>query len=1646
MNFFSQEADNGSRVFASGVGGVGTAVSADPRPGVPGGRVRPGLEALEPRWLLSTIRWINPNGGSWNVPGNWDLNRLPMAGDDVVIDLAGSGAVTLSTGTVEIQSLHSTRPFQFSNDSLWVHGLLEVDNTFQLGGGTLRGATIAAGTTAQVIGGFTYLQDVTLNGNLLIPQGQVGMEGTWSNHGTITVSGGTIDFYGTFPTAAIGHLVHTSGEVNIDGVLENTGSTLTLDNTAGSWQTVNGGTIHGGTVVAIGSNRLMMHYRGALDGVVYDGTLDVSNGSLTVTNGLILNGTLLVGASGTGASVTFDGTQTLGGTGIVVFGTSYSPFVFGSNNGTVTLAPTITVRGGMGALVNVINQGTIDVSAATTSMNLYGTWRNEGVITLGQGTVTLDGTFSTSGLGSFRRSGGTVNLTGTLDNTNQTLTLNAATGSWQLAGGTILGGTVAATGGAALVPTNRGGTLNGVNLSADVQIPANTALNFAGAWSNHGTLTLSGGTLNLGGTFTPATLGTWRRSGGTVNITGTLNNAGNTLLLNADTGSWGLNGGTINGGVVVMTDGTQLVAGSYPSRLIGVTVNGYLNVTGSTLTIDGGLTLNGFLAVGSGATGASVVFEGTQTLAGAATVLLGKSTFNSLSDSGGVVTFGATILVRGGSGRLSDFVNQGTIEVSTPDADLTLGADGNSWRNGGALTLTAGALTLGSSNNTFTVADLGTFTRSGGTVNLAGTLDNTGQTLTLNAATGSWLLAGGRITGGSLTTAAGAALVPTSRKGTLNGVALFTDINVGLNAGLTLAGNWVNYRTLSVTGGTLDLGGTMTIATLGVLQRSSGTVNLSGTLDNTGTTLTLDATTGSWALAGGTITGGTIVTQGNASLMANSSSSQLDGVTLDGALDVEGGFVNVSHGLELNGTITLGRLSAGGRLAFAGGDQALDGTGTITFGTSSNNLLEAISGTVQLGRGITIRGGTGQINNFINEGTIAVSAATSNITLGGGWRNDGAILLEAGLLNLGGTFTLAGLGNLQRSGGTVSITGMLNNSNELRLDATTGSWQLDGGTIRGGTVTTADGAALLLTNHGGTFDGVTLNTDLQITNNATLYLNGSWHNQGTLTLTSGTLNLGGQFTRDDLGDFRRDGGTVNLTGTLRNAGHILTLDAATGPWYLKGGTIDGGTILLNDGIVLDVSAPFLSQLNGVTVDGYLAVSNGPLMVTNGLTVNGILALGNGSGAGQLSFNGTQTFAGAALVRLSDSLFNSFGASNGTVTLGPNVEIQGGMGRLVDVVNQGIIDVSESGAHVILQGDNWHNFGTIRVSNGSLDLGGTFTQAVLGTLQHSGGTINITGTLDNTLGELALNDTTGAWQLAGGTITGGRITTSGRGSLITTQQGGILNGVTLDTDIDVAPNALLTLAGAWVNHRMLSVTGGTLNLGGTFTPATLGRLRHSDGTVNLTGTLDNTGTQLTLDDTTGSWVLSGTIQGGTVTPTGGGHLFISSYGGHLNGVTLNSDVQVVGANLTITNGLTLNGTLTLGNLITTGSLTFNGTQMLGGTGTIVFADSGFLNAVQATTGTVTIGPGITVRGASGSISNFINQGTIELSALGGTLSLSGSNWRNDGVLTLSQGTLNLGGTFTAAALGDFRRSGGTVTLSGTLDNTGRTLTFNDTIGS
>src|SRR5207249_12303171 len=135
-----------------------------------------------------------------------------------------------------------------------------------------------------------------------------------------------------------------------------------------------------------------------------------------------------------------------------------------------------------------------------------------------------------------------------------------------------------------------------------------------------------------------------------------------------------------------------------------------------------------------------------------------------------------------------------------------------------------------------------------------------------------------------------------------------------------------------------------TLASLGVLNRSGGTVNLTGTLTNT--TLALNDTTGSWVLNGGTVQGGTINTINGAAMIV--SSGTLDGVTVNGDWDVgssvNGASLTVLNGLVLNGTVQVGNPTNywSGAIRFED-SQTLSGSGKVVFGNNGYNSVNLVN-------------------------------------------------------------------------------------------------------------------------------------------------------------------------------------------------------------------------------------------------------------------------------------------------------------------------------------------------------------------------------------------------------------------------------------------------------------------------------------------------------------------------------------------------------------------------------------------------------------------------------------------------------------------------------------------------------------------------------
>jgi hypothetical protein len=238
---------------------------------------------------------------------------------------------------------------------------------------------------------------------------------------------------------------------------------------------------------------------------------------------------------------------------------------------------------------------------------------------------------------------------------------------------------------------------------------------------------------------------------------------------------------------------------------------------------------------------------------------------------------------------------------------------------------------------------------------------------------------------------------------------------------------------------------------------------------------TADLLSGTYLLDGGTIMGGTWNVGPGNFVVTRSSSNRLDGVTFNGNLDLSTEFANlrIGNGLSLNGAVNLSGNYA--RLTFEGA-QVFDDA-EVNFGATSlsaeSHLSVDAGGFLTLGPNLLVHGGFGRIDGggvllnrgriaadidrralrispavFVNEGILEaleggmaigtegtswinstsgeIRAVSSALTFDGNWSNQGTITSVDSRLRLGGRFTTAGIGTLDRSGGDVWITGTLN--------------------------------------------------------------------------------------------------------------------------------------------------------------------------------------------------------------------------------------------------------------------------------------------------------------------------------------------------------------------------------------------------------------------------------------------------------------------------------------------------------------------------------------------------------------------------------------------------------------------------------------------
>jgi hypothetical protein len=766
-------------------------------------------------------------------------------------------------------------------------------------------------------------------------------------------------------------------------------------------------TLNSGAVVTLSSNTWIHK----LTDSATQGSLTDSGVSLTLTTASSISNAL----NFTGGTITGPGDLTVTG-----------PFTWGG--GTMSGSGRTNASGGLSIT------GGVNLDGRTLNNTGAATWSGTGYIYAYDGAVVNNsGTFSAQSDVYFYWNTGAAPTF----NNSGTFTKTSSTGTTTIQGLFNNSGTVNVNSGT--LALQFGGTDSG-----SFAVTAGNTLSFSGGYHNlaaasgvsgAGTVAVSGGTVDVQGSFSPAAVSL---SGGVVNFfanpvsLATLNMSGGTLLGGADVGvSSALNwsGGT-------MADvGSTSVAGTATLSITGtVFLDGRtLNNAGAATWTGTGYVYTGDGAVVNNQTGATFAAQSDvyfYAYTGDSPTFNNAGTFTKAASSGTTTMQGL-------------FNNTGTVDVQSGTLALT----GGGVSTGGTFTAEAGkTLVFGGgyftidSASTINDNGAGAVTFSSGTVDILGTYNVAGTTTisggVVNFFASPVSLATLNMSGGTLLGGADVA-VSSALNWTGGTMADVGSTSVAGTATLTISGTGSVY----LDGRTLNNAGAATWSTGGYFYAGDGAVvNNSGTFSaqsdvyfypytgdtpvfNNAGTFTKAAGTGTTTMGGVFNNSGTVnVNSGTLALQYGGTDSGSFAVASGKTLAFSGGYHNLTAASSVGGA---------GAVTFSAGSVDVNGTynptgsttvsATVNFFHNASASTLTNAGEVLIGSGttLTLTGNYSQTGGATN--LFAGTLAAANVSLTGGFFNG------LGTVNLGsGTFTNAGLLSLGSNGGiAVGSTGVL---------------------------------------------------------------------------------------------------------------------------------------------------------------------------------------------------------------------------------------------------------------------------------------------------------------------------------------------------------------------------------------------------------------------------------------------------------------------------------------------------------------------------------------------------------------------------------------------------------------------------------------------
>ena len=1461
--------------------------------------------------------------------------------------------------------------------------------------------TLDGGGTDTAGSGLTVLGNLTIGSGTTFAAGTYthNIAGNFANSGTFTAGSSTIALNGT--TQSI------TGATTFNNLtLAGSGTKTFANNTTSNTFTINSGAIANlGTGLTHSANALSLAGAGQPAGS-WGGTSSAAtyiNSTYFASGTGILNVATAscVAGSWTGLISTDWNTATNWCDGVVPTASANVIINSGGNQ------PVI----GASAVCNnlTINSGASLTISGSNTLTVSGNWTNSGTFTPNTSTVIYNGGAQTIA---------NVNYYGLTLSGSGTKTLQS--GTTTIGGDLTLSGTASAT---AVV----GLTINGnMTIGTGTTFTAGSFThNVKGNWSNSGTFTATGSTINfnsdVASTINVSNFNNITISGaGAKTATGTLAVAGN---FNISSGSLVFNNATSNtitiGGNFNQSGGL-FDFNSNTSGSSAMTLNGnFIQTSGA-----GSMTTSG-----AGAPNGIITFNGsgTQTIStstpggpiwikysipvGKSVQLLSNLTLNS-ADLASQAAFQGEMIVSGTLDLGTYTISQNDGVAGTAVVTVNSGANlisSNATGLSGSISATNMTTNLSSgANYEFKGASTGTFT----TTPTANTVNN----LTFSG-TGATTLGSDFTTTGTLTINSGVNLSMSTYLLTLNGNFINNGTAIGTTGGVTIGGTGTQSIGSFTTTGTVSMTKTGGVATLtGNINGAGLTINGTGGTLNLGTGLT-HTLTGNWTNTAGTLNGGSsllkiggsvvgsggIFTAGTGTVEWNAAGAQtLAGVNYNNLTLSGSGIKTLSTGTSISGNLTTSGtasttavegLTIGGNLIVGSGTTFAASTFTHNLGGNFSN-----SGTFTAGSSTLVLNGTTQsitgattFNNLTLAGSGTKTFANATTTNGSFTINSGVVAnLGTGLSHSANTLSLAGAGQSAGSwGGTTSSATFINPTyfatatgilNVATASCVAGIWtgytSTDWNTTTNwcsGTVPTASTNVII--SSGGNqpvigavavCNNLTVNSgaSLTITGSNTLTVSGNWANSGTFTPNTSTVIY--------------NGAAQSIAGVNY---YNLTLSGSGAKTLLAGTTSIGGDLTLSG----TASATTAANL---TIGGNLTVGTGISLTTGTNFTLGVTGTTSVTGSLVLAGTGTKTFTG-------DVTLNSGGIWNETGVAAINLGGSFTNNATTFTANTGTHTFS--GATKILSGSTAIVIPTATLT-GAYTNSGTLTSATLltvtGTTLTNNGTITATTALSGTGGltqgtnaVLNIGGTSGITTLSA-TATGNTVNYSGSAQIINSAS---YYNLTLSNSsgTETAGGALT------VNGTLTTTSGGTLNMGtyqllGTLSTVTNGGTIQTQnisatpiqtgktwgGTVQynattgaqtvMTGTYNN----LTLSNTSGTETASGALTvNGTLITTAGGTLNMGTY-------------QLLGTLATITNGGTIQTQNTSVTPIPSGK-TWAGSVVLNGTTGQTLPASTFNNLTINNTAGVTLSGAVGISGVLTLSNGIVTTSTTNLLTLTNT---------------------------------------------------------------